>query len=245
MYEQVQAGGTSQAGNSSQPTDNNISSEVQHIFAEAKDFNVTIKKSVIAQFSTNLDIMYKNGERLKSAIEKTLRILLKLHIQPKKERIRRKYINELQTTSDASHTVVTENSIFSRNKKRSLLNKYRKQLHKYQEKNKTTKADKIARKIEHIKELQWKKKPKRKKAVAKVDNTDQDVETVIEEDDEVNISGRRLAKLKGILKSPLYNHDAEMINKQDIEISDLSEKEFSVCFMLFSLLKQYIPQKDL
>ncbi|KAG1180038.1 hypothetical protein G6F70_000780 [Rhizopus microsporus] len=254
MYEQVQAGGTSQAGNSSQPTDNNISSEVQHIFAEAKDFNVTIKKSVIAQFSTNLDIMYKNGERLKSAIEKTLRILLKLHIQPKKERIRRKYINELQTTSDASHTVVTENSIFSRNKKRSLLNKYRKQLHKYQEKNKTTKADKIARKIEHIKELQWKKKPKRKKAVAKVDNTDQDVETVIEEDDEVNISGRRLAKLKGILKSPLYNHDAEMINKQDIEISDLSEKEFSVpqpssllCLpldtaMLYTLLTSYGEQ---
>ena len=87
--------------------------------------------------------------------------------------------------------------------------------------------------------------PKRKKVIAKADTTDQDVETVIEENNEVNISGRRLAKLKGILKSPLYNHDAEMINKQDIEISDLSEKEFSVCFMLFSLLKQYIPQKDL
>ena len=158
MHEQVQAGGTSQAGNSSQSIDNDVSSEVQHIFAEAKDFNATIKKSVIAQFSTNLDNMYKNGKRLKNAIEKTLRILLKLHFQPKKERIRRKYINELQTSSDTSHTVVTENSIFSRNKKRSLLNKYRKQLQKYQEKNKTTKADKIARKIEHIKELQWKKK---------------------------------------------------------------------------------------
>ncbi|CEG64874.1 hypothetical protein RMATCC62417_01774 [Rhizopus microsporus] len=87
--------------------------------------------------------------------------------------------------------------------------------------------------------------PKRKKAVAKVDNTDQDVETVIEEDDEVNISGRRLAKPKGILKSLLYNHDAETINKQDIEISYLSEKEFSMCSMLFSLLKQYIAQKGL
>ena len=95
MHEQVQAGGTSQAGNSSQSIDNDVSSEVQHIFAEAKDFNATIKKSVIAQFSTNLDNMYKNGKRLKNAIEKTLRILLKLHLQPKKERIRRKYINEL------------------------------------------------------------------------------------------------------------------------------------------------------
>ncbi|KAG1176164.1 hypothetical protein G6F70_002976 [Rhizopus microsporus] len=160
MHEEVQARGTSQAGNNSQPTDNNISSEVQHIFAEAKDFNATIKKSVIAQFSTNLDIMY-------------------------------------------------------------------------QEKNKTSKADKIARKIEHIKELQWKKKPKRKKVVAKADTTDLDVETVIEENNEVNISGRRLTKLKGILKSLLYNHDAETINKQDIEISDLSEKEFSVCLIRY------------
>ena len=158
MQVQVQAGGTSQAGNSSQSTDNNVSSEVQHIFAEAKDFNTTIEKSVIAQFSINLNNMYKNGKRLKNAIEKTLKILLKLHLQPKKERIRRKYINELQTTSDTSHTVVTENSIFSRNKKRYLFKRYRKQLQKYQEKNKTNKANKIDRKIEHIKELQWKKK---------------------------------------------------------------------------------------
>ena len=63
MHEEVQARGTSQAGNNSQPTDNNISSEVQHIFAEAKDFNATIKKSVIAQFSTNLDIMYKKWQK--------------------------------------------------------------------------------------------------------------------------------------------------------------------------------------
>ncbi|KAG1176522.1 hypothetical protein G6F70_004031 [Rhizopus microsporus] len=245
MQVQVQAGGTSQAGNSSQSTDNNVSSEVQHIFAEAKDFNTTIEKSVIAQFSINLNNMYKNGKRLKNAIEKTLKILLKLHLQPKKERIRRKYINELQTTSDTSHTVVTENSIFSRNKKRYLFKRYRKQLQKYQEKNKTNKANKIDRKIEHIKELQWKKKPKRKKVIAKADTTDQDVETVIEENNEVNISGRRLAKLKGILKSLLYNYDAETINKHDIEISDLSEKEFSVCSMLFSLLKQCIPQKGL
>ena len=54
-----------------------------------------------------------------------------------------------------------------------------------------------------------------------------------------------MAKLKGILKSLLYNYDAETINKHDIEISDLSEKEFSVCSMLFSLLKQCIPQKGL
>jgi paraquat-inducible protein B len=158
MHEQVRAGETIQAENSSQSIENDVNSEVQRIFAEAKDFNATIKKSVIAQFSTNLDLMYKNGKRLKNAIEKTLRILLKLHLQPKKERSRRKYINELQATSDTSHTVVTANSIFSRNKKRSLLNKYRKQLQKYQEKNKTNKADKVARKIEHIKELQWKKK---------------------------------------------------------------------------------------
>ncbi|CAO3674720.1 hypothetical protein CU097_008099 [Rhizopus azygosporus] len=186
MHEEVQARGTSQAGNNSQPTDNNISSEVQHIFAEAKDFNATIKKSVIAQFSTNLDIMYKKWQKA----------------EERKNQI-------------------------------SLCNKYRKQLQRYQEKNKTSKADKIARKIEHIKELQWKKKPKRKKVVAKADTTDLDVETVIEENNEVNISGRRLTKLKGILKSLLYNHDAETINKQDIEISDLSEKEFSVCLIRY------------
>ena len=69
--------------------------------------------------------------------------------------------------------------------------------------------------------------------VAKADTTDLDVETVIEENNEVNISGRRLTKLKGILKSLLYNHDAETINKQDIEISDLSEKEFSVCLIRY------------
>ncbi|CEI85993.1 hypothetical protein RMCBS344292_00440 [Rhizopus microsporus] len=62
MHEQVQTGGTSQAGNSSQSTDNDVSSEVQHIFAEAKDFNATIKKSVVAQFSTNLDIILKRKE---------------------------------------------------------------------------------------------------------------------------------------------------------------------------------------
>ncbi|CEG84313.1 hypothetical protein RMATCC62417_18134 [Rhizopus microsporus] len=185
--------------------------------------------------------MYKDDKRLKNAIEKTLRILLKLYLQPKKERSRRKYINELQTTFEMSYIVVTENSIFSRNKKRSLLNKYRKQLQKYQEKNKTRKADKTARKVEHIKGPQWKKKPKRNKTVAKVDTTDQVIETVIEENNEVNVSDRRLVKLKGILKSFLYNHDAEMINKQDIDISGLSEKEFYVCFMLFSLLKQHIP----
>ncbi|ORE07841.1 hypothetical protein BCV72DRAFT_334860 [Rhizopus microsporus var. microsporus] len=172
-HEQVQAGETSQAENSPQPIDNDVNGEVQYIFAEVKDFNATIKKPVTAQFSTNLDLMYKNGKRLKNAIEKTLRILLKLHIRPKKERSRRKLINELQTTSDTSHTVVIENSIFSRNK-RPLLNKDRKQLQKYQEKNKTSKAAKVARKIKHIKELQWKKK-----AIYELDTADHAVNKYI------------------------------------------------------------------
>lgn len=124
MHEQVHVEETSQAGNSSQSINNDVNNEVQHIIAETKDFNATVKKSFIGQFSTNLGLMYKNGKRLKNAIEKTLR-MLKLHLQPKKERSRRKYINELQTTSDKSHTVVTENSMFSRNRKRFLLNKYR------------------------------------------------------------------------------------------------------------------------
>jgi hypothetical protein len=60
-----------------------------------------------------------------------------------------------------------------------------------------------------------------------------------DENGEVNISAKRMKLLKGALKSLLYQHNAQVISRQDIQIDDLSEKELSVYLELHQLLKPY------
>lgn len=78
----------------------------------------------------------------------------------------------------------------------------------------------------------------------KIDKKEDELEQVIVSNGEVNISGKRLYRLKGILKTLLYKHDSDSINKTDIDINDISDKEFSVCSSLFSFLKPYFSSPD-
>lgn len=78
----------------------------------------------------------------------------------------------------------------------------------------------------------------------KVDKKERELEPVTVSSNEVNISGKRLYRLKGLLKTLLYKHDSESIDKTDIDINDISDKEFSVCSTLFSFLKPYFSSPD-
>ncbi|GAA5817238.1 hypothetical protein MFLAVUS_010781 [Mucor flavus] len=193
--------------NPSQTDERNVDEEMLIIMNNAEYISATIKKSVVSNFSTNLENMYQSGKRFKKAVDITLKLLLKLHLQPQKERDKRKRIEKLNEGVDKAKIGDRSGDIITRNKARS---------HK-----KSNAA-----------------------SYFEVDRKERELEQVIESDDEVNISVKRLYKLKGILKTLLYKYDSESIDKRDIDISDISDEEFSVCATLFSFLKPYFSCPD-
>lgn len=80
----------------SQTDDRKVHEELLIMMNKAKQISTTIKKSVVSNFSTNLDNMYQSGKKSKKAVDVTLNVLLKLHLQPQKERDERKRIDELK-----------------------------------------------------------------------------------------------------------------------------------------------------
>jgi hypothetical protein len=61
----------------------------------------------------------------------------------------------------------------------------------------------------------------------------------------VNISGRRFKTIKGTMKQLLYYHKSPTITKEDLGISDISDKEVKTCCSLYTFLKPYIPSKEM
>lgn len=149
-------------GNPSQTDERNVDKELLVMMNKAKDISTTIKKSVVSNFSTNLDNMYQGGKKFKKAVDVTLNILLKLHLQPQKEREKRKRISErmeevekIKADNNKSGNNSSDNNIITRDKARSLLKRYRKSLKKYEKKNNTRSVNVIKKKIEYVKSLKW------------------------------------------------------------------------------------------
>ncbi|GAA5808840.1 hypothetical protein MFLAVUS_002239 [Mucor flavus] len=107
--------------NPSQTDELNVDEERLIMVNSAKQINATIKKSVVSNFSTNLENMYQSGKRFKKVVGITLKVLLKLHLQPQKERDKQKRIEELKKEVDK----VEIDDIITRKKARSVLKKYR------------------------------------------------------------------------------------------------------------------------
>lgn len=106
--------------------------------------------------------MYQGGKKFKKAVDVTLNILLKLHLQPQKEREKRKRISErmeevekIKADNNKSGNNSSDNNIITRDKARSLLKRYRKSLKKYEKKNNTRSVNVIKKKIEYVKSLKW------------------------------------------------------------------------------------------
>lgn len=89
------------------------------------------------------------------------------------------------------------------------------------------------------------KPTKKKKNKSKQDLLDKEVDSVNSNNGEINISSRRLGKLKGILKTLLFSHDSLEITKDNIDLDQVTDKEDQVSSLLFTHLKPLIPQQDL
>ncbi|KAI8876847.1 hypothetical protein K501DRAFT_279014 [Backusella circina FSU 941] len=74
-------------------------------------------------------------------------------------------------------------------------------------------------------------------------DADEDVEGVDIDNKEVNISWRRLKKLKRRLKYLLYYHEKESISKKDNDVPAITEKEVRTCSLLYDFLDLHIPKK--
>ncbi|KAG2235436.1 hypothetical protein INT48_005786 [Thamnidium elegans] len=94
------------------------------------------------------------------------------------ERERRRYKDSKKNISE-DNTNITISQILTRNKKRSLLNKYTKELKKYEEKNQAESANKMRRIIDHMNKQKTKRSPKSlEKPQMKKDEEDNDIEKV-------------------------------------------------------------------
>ena len=135
-----------------QEDEDDFDQQFQDFIDLAKSVNTTIKKSVVKQLSTNLDNMYMNNKKFNKTLDKLLLVLLKMNFQPKKERERRRFMNQQHDNQKAPAIPG-----LTRNKKRSLLKRYQKQLVKHQLKQQTSKAERVTRKINYIKSLKARK----------------------------------------------------------------------------------------
>jgi hypothetical protein len=124
--------------------------ECKSLFQTAKPFNATIKHASAKQFSTHLNNMYAKGTIYKKALGRLLKVLLKLHFQPAKERKRRKTIDELKRLSE-NQDRQAKPYVLTRNKKRSLLRRYRKKFNKYQVKQYEKGIEMMSRMISYTK----------------------------------------------------------------------------------------------
>jgi RNA recognition motif-containing protein len=87
------------------------------LFDEAKQWNAVIKKASVTQLAVNIETMYKNRNKIKTALNKTLDVLLKLHLKPEEGRQRRKYIESMKD-EDGKDNSSKHTKILTRNKKK-------------------------------------------------------------------------------------------------------------------------------
>ena len=123
---------------------------------DMKKISTAIKKAVVAQYATNLETMFKDNKRFQSSLGKLLKLLLSLHLQPKKERARLEKqkapsAEEQGLSSKKSKEPKVEK--ISRNNKRSLLKSYYEKIEKYSRINKQDAVERLNDKIKRLKEL--------------------------------------------------------------------------------------------
>ena len=121
---------------------------LEQVLSIGKAVNTKIKNAAVAQFATNMENMYANNSIFFKALDRLLLVLLKVNLQQHKEKERMKYVDK-----PANKKETGKSQTLTRNKKRSLIKNYHKQIKKYKDKKEQEKVKRLEEKILYIKSL--------------------------------------------------------------------------------------------
>ncbi|KAI9473519.1 MAG: hypothetical protein EXX96DRAFT_652326, partial [Benjaminiella poitrasii] len=227
-----------------------------------------VMKMSLSKYMTNFQNIWTNKKRFNKMLNYVIIVLLRIHLSPEHERIKREKIanrtlnnrsrQQIHTESSSSVVKITIINKSYNEKKRLFLNEMKLRA-KYWERQK------VIQSIDPNGLLKPSDRENRNQKAEPVLETDENKEIDLEiiadenpvatqealalEDESVDttkdISSRRLNRLRAIIRNPLYKNSGSTIDERDIRsaLPGVGPDEMKICLLINSFLLPYIPKK--